>query len=75
MKPKPRTATVPATSERGEGALAVRQCDAAALLGVSVSYLRALGRRGEGPRCFKSGRARLYPMFALQDWLSRGLSA
>jgi len=49
-------------------ALAVRPREAARMLGISLRYLQELTRRGEIP-CVKAGRATLYAVEDLREWL------
>ena len=49
-------------------ALAVRPREAARMLGISLRYLQELTRRGEIP-CVKAGRATLYAVDDLREWL------
>ncbi len=48
--------------------LALRPCDAAAALGLSVSTLARLTRAGKLP-CVKLGRSVLYPVAMLEEFL------
>ena len=49
-------------------ALAVRPREAARILGISLRYLQELTRRGEIPH-IKAGRATLYAVEDLREWL------
>ncbi len=58
----PTTTTIP-------GPLALRPRDAAAALGISERLLWSLTARGDGPPVVRIGRAVLYPVDGLRQWL------
>jgi len=66
---KPTTTATP-TAEGSPPALALRPKDAARALGIGARLLWELTNCGEIP-CVRLGRAVLYPVAALQEWLAR----
>jgi len=64
------TATPPATNQDGgTPRLALRPKEAARALGISERLLWSLTNRGEVPH-LRMGRAVVYPVHALRDWLA-----
>lgn len=55
--------------------IAVRSKEAAKMLGISNIWLKQLTRDGKGPKSVKRGRARLYPVKYLQEWITDGIEA
>jgi excisionase family DNA binding protein len=48
----------------------LKPADAARYLGISTSQIRALCRKGRGPRFVRVGRSVRFPLQALDAWMS-----